>query len=142
MAAIGRPDLAADPRLADNPGRARAADELDAAIAAWTAGRTLDEATAALVAAGVPAGPIDDAAALVGDPHLAARGMLAAHPVALGPGETRAVRFPGVVPKLSATPGGSAWPGPALGAHNEEVYRDLLGLSDERRAQGGAALVI
>lgn len=134
MVAIGRPDLADDPRFADNPSRSRAADFLDGAIGAWTARRTLDEAVAALVAAGVPAGPIYAADDIAGDPHFAARAMLEAHELAVTPDDRRAVRFPGVVPKLSATPGGTAWLGPALGEHNEEVYRGLLGLSAERLA--------
>ena len=134
MVAIGRPDLADEPRFADNPSRARASEELDAIIAAWASQHTLDEATAALVAAGVPGGPIYDAADMVADPHFAARDMFEAHTVALGPDEAREVRFPGIVPKLSATPGGVTWPGPALGAHNDEVYRDLLGLRPEHLA--------
>jgi formyl-CoA transferase len=134
MVAIGRPDLADDPRFADNPSRARASEELDALIAAWTSRRTLDEATAALVAAGVPGGPIYAADDMVADPHFAAREMFETHTVALSADEEREIRFPAVVPKLSATPGGVTWPGPALGAHNDEVYRDLLGLPPARLA--------
>lgn len=134
MAAIGRPDLAADPRFADNPGRARAADLLDAAIGAWTARHTLEEATATLQSAGVPAGPIYAADDIAADPHYAAREMLDPREVAVTPDDRRTVRFPGIVPRLSATPGEVRALAPALGADNDAIYRDLLGLDDARLA--------
>ena len=102
MKAIGRDDLAADPALADNTGRVKRVDEIDAAIGAWTAQRTVDEVLAALDAAAVPAGRIYTVADIARDPHYAARGML--QTVTLEDGSTLTV--PGIVPKLSRTPGG------------------------------------
>ncbi len=134
MIAIGRPDLADDPRFADNPSRSREAEYLDGVIGLWTAQRTLDEAMVVLNAAGVPAGPIYAADDIVADPHFQAREMFETHEVSLAPDDRRAVRFPAVVPKLSETPGAVNWPGPTLGEHNDEVYRGLLGLDDARLA--------
>ena len=135
MRAIGQPALADDARFADNVGRTSHRELLDGVIADWTARHTLDEVMATLIAAGVPAGPIYDAADIADDPHFQARGMLEQHEVAIEPGETSAVRFPGIVPKLSETPGETRWIGPALGAHNEEIYGQLLGLTAEQLEQ-------
>jgi succinyl-CoA---D-citramalate CoA-transferase len=135
MRAIGQAALADDPRFADNGGRTRHRELLDGVIADWTARHTLEEVMATLIEAGVPAGPIYDAADIVHDPHFQARGMLEEHKVAIEPGETSAVRFPGIVPKLSETPGETQWIGPALGAHNDEIYGQLLGLTPEQLEQ-------
>lgn len=134
MQAIGRPDLAEEPRFADNVGRTRHREFLDQTISDWTSQHTLDEVMTTMVEAGVPAGPIYDAADISRDPHFKARAMIEDHEVAIEPGEHRVVGFPGIVPKLSETPGETQWLGPALGAHNEEVYGQLLGLTPERLA--------
>lgn len=128
MLAIERPDLADDARFAGNPGRWEHHELLDDAIAAWTAQRTMDEAMVAMVAADVPAGPIYDATDIVADPHFAARGMVETHQLAIGDAAPQPVRFPGVVPQLSETPGGVRWLGHELGAHNQAVYGELLGM--------------
>lgn len=135
MQAVGRQDLAEDPRFADNPGRTRYQEFLDGVISDWTSRHTLDEVMEAMIEAGVPAGPIYDAAAIINDPHFSARAMLEDHAVSIEPGERAIVRFPGIVPKLSETPGETRWLGPALGAHNEEVYGQLLGFTPERLEQ-------
>jgi formyl-CoA transferase len=122
MAAIGRPDLAADPQLADNVGRVARVDEIDAAIGAWTAGRTVAEVLAVLDAAAVPAGRIYTAADIAADPHYQARGMLV--PVRQADGST--ITLPGIVPKLSRTPGGHHRDAPALGEHTAEVLQALV----------------
>ena len=126
MELVGRPDLAEDPELAHNEGRSRRADEIDAAIEAWTRTVDRDACLHALVAAGIPAGPIQDIADLAADPHVQARGLL--DPIVL-PDGTR-VRIPAPVPRLDRTPGRTRWPGPALGAHNREVYLGWLGLAE------------
>ena len=90
---------------------------------------------ATLIEAGVPAGPIYDASDIANDPHYQARDMIEAHEVAIEPGDKRLVRFPGIVPKLSETPGETHWLGQALGAHNAGIYGQLLGFSPERLAQ-------
>ena len=135
MRAINRADLAEELRFADNVGRTEHREFLDGVIADWTSQHTLDEVMAIMVEAGVPAGPIYDAADIANDPHFQARGMLEEHEVSIEPGEHKAVRFPGIVPKLSETPGETQWLGPALGAHNEEIYGQLLGFTPERLAQ-------
>jgi formyl-CoA transferase len=121
MTAIGRADLAADPALADNTGRVKRVDEIDAAIGAFTATRTVEEVLAVLDAAKVPAGRIYTAADIAHDPHYAARGML--ETVTLEDGSKLTV--PGFVPKLSRTPGGHRRNAPALGQDTEAVLAAL-----------------
>ncbi|HTV00334.1 MAG TPA: CaiB/BaiF CoA-transferase family protein [Luteitalea sp.] len=130
MHAIGRADLASDPRLATNDGRVPHAAMIDDAIAAWTRTVPYAEAFATLDAADVPCGPIYSVADQVDDPHFAARGNI--ERVQTDTGED--VAIPAIAPQLSVTPGRTTWPGPRLGAHNREVYGDLLGLSDETLA--------
>ena len=121
MQAIGRDDLADDPRLARNDGRVRLADMLDQAIGAWTAGHDLPYVLEVLEAAAVPCGRIYTAADIHADEHYRARGMLEQHTLPDG----AQVEFPGVVPRLSATPGRTRWLGPALGEHTAEILREL-----------------
>jgi len=121
MRAIGREDLAADPQLARNDGRVARTEEIDAAIGAWTAANDLEEVLRVLEGAEVPAGKIYDIADIVADPQYAARAMIEQFPLGAG----RSVKLPGIIPKLSATPGGTAWLGPALGAHTREVLAGL-----------------
>ena len=138
MQCIGRQDLADDPELGSNAGRVKRVQELDAAIGAWTAGRTVDEALAALASAEVPSGKIYTVADIAADAHYAARGML--EQVTLDDGSALAV--PGFVPKLSLTPGGHHRNAPALGQDTDAVLREV-GLSEaqiaELRARGVVA---
>ena len=124
MDAIGRPDLGADPALADNAGRVKRVAEIDAAIGGWTAQRSVAEVLAVLDAAHVPAGRIYTIADIAVDPHYQARGMLAR--MTLDDGSTLAV--PGIVPKLSLTPGSQRLNAPALGQDTDAVLREI-GLS-------------
>ncbi|MGH3144339.1 MAG: CaiB/BaiF CoA transferase family protein, partial [Rubrobacter sp.] len=127
MEAIGRPELGGDPRYATNADRTEHADELDALIEGWVEGRPTEEIIRILDAANVPVGPIYTVEDIVEDEQYEARGMLPEAEVeGVGP-----VKMPGLVPKLSTTPGAVEWYGGALGAHNEEVYGGLLGLSAE-----------
>ncbi len=121
MRAIGRADLADDPSLANNAGRAARAQELDDAIAAWTSQRTLESALEEMSRAEVPSGKIYSAADMVDDPQFAARAMI--ERMALPDGTPLAV--PAVVPKFSDTPGGTRWLGPRLGEHTDEVLAEL-----------------
>ncbi|NOT63112.1 MAG: CoA transferase [Acidobacteria bacterium] len=125
MTAAGRADLANDPGLSTNQGRVLREPEIDAALEAWTLAHDYDYLIAALEQAQVPSGPIYNAADIVNDPHYQARGMF--EDADIGNGET--VKLPTFVPKMSETPGGTSWVGPALGAHNQEVYGELLGMS-------------
>jgi formyl-CoA transferase len=121
MTLIGREDLANDPALADNAGRVARVDELDAVIGAWTAERTVDEVLAALDAASVPGGRIYTVADIAADPHYLARGMIDA--VRMDDGTTLPV--PGVVPKLSETPGRHRRNAPSLGQDSDAVLAEL-----------------
>ncbi|MGJ0522378.1 CaiB/BaiF CoA transferase family protein [Burkholderia gladioli] len=121
MQVIGRPELAEDPALAYNDGRVKQNAMLDAAIGAWTSHHSIDEVLAALERAEVPAGRIYSVADIVSDPHYRAREMLI--PATLPGGA--AVTMPGIVPKLSDTPGTVNWQGPALGEHTADVLAGL-----------------
>ncbi|WEY41860.1 CaiB/BaiF CoA-transferase family protein [Paraburkholderia sp. SUR17] len=121
MNAIGRPDLADDPALARNDGRVARSAELDAAIVAWTSHHSIADVLAVLERAEVPAGRIYSVADIVSDPHYQARGMLL--DTTLPGGAT--VRMPGIVPKLSDTPGEMRWSGPSLGEHTQSVLAGL-----------------
>lgn len=130
MEAIGRADLAADPRLANNIGRAAHAELIDDAISAYTRQFSLDAVLEAMNAAGVPAGKSYDAADIANDPHYQARDMILE--AALPDGST--VQVPGIVPKLSQTPGQVTRPAPELGQHTSEVL-DSLGISASEQAE-------
>jgi crotonobetainyl-CoA:carnitine CoA-transferase CaiB-like acyl-CoA transferase len=121
MHVIGRPDLADDPALAQNDGRVRQSAMLDEAIDAWTSHHSMDDVLATLDRAEVPSGRIYSVADIVSDPHYEAREMLLRADL---PGGT-SVRMPGIVPKLSDTPGEVQWQGPALGEHTQAVLESL-----------------
>ena len=121
MQAIGRADLAAAPDLADNAGRVARVDEIDAAIGAWTEPRTVQAVLDALAAARVPAGKVYTARDIVEDPHYRAREMIVAQPTRDGD----VVEVPGVVPKLSVTPGTLRRSAPHLGDDTDAVLREL-----------------
>jgi formyl-CoA transferase len=119
MSAIGRADLRDDPALARNDGRAAQMERIDEAIASWTKEKDLDEVLRIMEKAEVPAGRIYSAADIASDPHFAARGMI--EQVLAGDGAP--LKVPGVVPKLSATPGAIRTPAPKLGEHTDEVLQ-------------------
>lgn len=124
MQTAGRPDMAEDPRFADNTGRVAHEAEIDAAISAWTASLHAAEVLQRLEMAAVPAGPIYSVADMMRDPHFQARGLFEAVEV-----NGKPLHIPALMPRLSVTPGGTDWPGPAIGSHNHEVLSGLLGLS-------------
>jgi len=125
MTLIGREDLGNDPTLADNAGRVARVEDLDKAIEAWTEQRSVDEVLEALDAAAVPAGKIYTVADIAADPHYRARGML--QEIQTDDGET--LLIPGIVPKLSATPGDHRRNAPRLGQDSDAVLKEI-GLSD------------
>jgi len=129
MQGIGRPDLGTDPELASNPGRVRRVAEIDAAIGAWTQTRTVAEVLAMLDAADVPGGRIYTVKDIAEDPHYRARDMI----VAVSSAEGLTVETPGIVPKLSATPGAIRRRAPTLGEDNESVLREI-GVTPEQLA--------
>ncbi len=124
---IGGDELVQDARYRRSRDRVEKADELEERVGEWVGARTFDEVEALLVAAGVPVGGIYRAQDIAQDPHYQARSSL----IEVQDAEQGPVSMPGIVPKLSDTPGEVAWTGPKLGAHNEEIYRDLLGKSTE-----------
>ena len=123
MLAMSRPDLAEDPRLAENQGRVTHQQELDDAITAWTSSVSSEEALHVLDGADVPAGPIYNAADMLADPHYNAREMF--HQVEI---DGKPLKIPAMTPKLDSTPGRTRWSGPQVGAHNQEILGTLLGL--------------
>lgn len=129
-AALGRPEWAADPRFATNPARVAHRAELIPLIEALIAARPAAEWEAALIAAGVPCGPVNDVPAALADPQAVARGMV--QEVTDDRGET--VRLIGPAPRLSATPPTVSSAPPRLGQHTEAVLRDLLGYDEARLA--------
>ena len=127
MSTIGRNDLGTDPALADNTGRVAQVEKIDDAIGQWTAERTVDEVLAALDAVAVPAGRIYTVADIAADPHYQARGML--NEVRMDDGSVLVV--PGIVPKLSRTPGSLRRNAPGIGQDTDAVLREM-GLSPEQ----------
>lgn len=127
MKAMRRNDLAEDPRLGHNEGRVEHEELIDSAIEVWTKQHTYQEIFDLLEAAAVPCGPIYSIAEMVRDPHFIARGLF--EEMEISQGET--LKIPRVLPLLSETPGRTEWLGPPLGAHNEEIFSQQLGLSRE-----------
>ena len=121
MRAIGRDDLADAADLADNAGRDARREELYGVIDRWAASLPLAEVEAVLLRAEVPASRIYSAADMFNDPQFLAREMFLSARLPDG----QPFRMPGIVPKLSATPGSVAWTGPALGEHNQQVLGEL-----------------
>ncbi|BDB27296.1 CoA transferase [Cupriavidus sp. P-10] len=121
MSVIGRQDLADNPALAQNDGRVAKVEEIDAAIREWTQARALDDVLANLHEAGIPSGKIYDVADIVHDPHYRAREMLLDGRLSDG----TPVMLPGIVPKLSGTPGTVRRPAPTLGQDTDEVLESI-----------------
>jgi formyl-CoA transferase len=121
MTAIGRGDLAHDPGLAGNSQRVARVDEIDAAITRWTLDRTVDDVVKLLQAASVPVGRIYTVRDIATDPHYRARQMIETLVTADG----LSVDVPGIVPKLSDTPGAIRSLAPTLGQHTEQVLEPL-----------------
>ena len=129
MTTIGRDDLGTAPDLANNAGRVARVAEIDAAIGAWTDGKTVQQVMDALGAARVPAGKVYTARDIAEDPHYRARDMILRQ--ATRDGDT--VEVPGIVPKLSATPGTVRASAPHVGDDTDSVLREM-GLSSEQIA--------
>jgi formyl-CoA transferase len=121
MLAIGRHDLADDPQLVSNAGRDARAKEIYGVIDAWVAGSDAEDVLRIAAEAQVPASPIYSAADMFRDPQFLARQMLEVAQLPDG----KEFHIPGIVPKLSLTPGGTRWLGPALGEHTESVLGGL-----------------
>jgi formyl-CoA transferase len=127
MAAIGRPDLAEAPDLANNAGRVARVAEIDAAIGVWTATRSVDQVLAVLGEAKVPAGKVYTAKDIAEDPHYRARDMILTQQTRDG----YEVEVPGIVPKLMGTPGAIRSSAPSLGEDTDAVLREI-GLTEDQ----------
>jgi crotonobetainyl-CoA:carnitine CoA-transferase CaiB-like acyl-CoA transferase len=137
-AAMGRPELATDPRYVDHVARGQNQDELDAIVEAWTRTKTVAEVEATMIEHSIPAGIIYRAPEMLDDPHFAARNAL----IEVETPRWGKVKMQNAFPFLSDTPSSVRSPAPAqIGQHNDEVYRGLLGLQPaeiERLAASGA----
>jgi formyl-CoA transferase len=138
MRAIGRADLADDPKLRHNDGRVAHEAMLDEVITTWTSARTPAQALAELEAAEVASGPIQSIADIASDPQFLARQMF--DQVVLPDGAP--LEIPAVVPKLSDTPGGTQWIGPGIGEHTQVVLQELLEFTAEELYELAEAGVI
>jgi len=130
MTAIGREDLANNPRLAGNPGRVTHQKLIDGAIAAWADKLTSAEVIQIMEDADVPVGAIFSIADAFDDPHYQARGLF--EHVAV-PNQDQPLAIPAILPKLTGTPGSTEWPGGEVGSHTDELLQGL-GLDAERIA--------
>lgn len=136
--AMGEPELAGPDRWGPLANRERDRAEVDAHVGAWTARHDRDEALAICERFQVPCGSVYSIDEIFEDPQYKARGNIAfVQDERIGE-----LAIPNVVPRLTGTPGGVDSLGPALGAHNEEVLRGMLGLSEERMAELAKAGVI
>ncbi len=127
---MGRPEMAKDPRYKENMNRVEHQAEVDGLIAAWTGSLSMADVLERLEQGGVAAGPIYSVADMLADPQYHARGLFETVTI-----DGEPLKIPAIIPKLDATPGRTDWPGAALGAHNDEVYRDLLGMSEDALAE-------
>ncbi|WP_308910267.1 CaiB/BaiF CoA transferase family protein [Pseudokordiimonas caeni] len=136
--AMGRPELATDPRYSSHHARGENQQELDDLISAWSRGFTSKELLDLMEENGVPAGKIFKAPDMLEDPHFKARDAVVKvdHP------GFQNIWMQNAFPKFSETPGEIHWPGPELGAHNEDVYKGILGRSDADLARMKAEGII
>ena len=135
---MGRPELIDDPRFKSNRDRLANVEALDEIVSAWVLQRTQAECIEQLVRAEVAIAPVADFKDLAEDPHLIARNALAT----IDDPELGTLRMPDVLPRLSETPGKIRHAGLPMGAHNDEIYRQRLGLSDAELTELRAAGVI
>jgi len=134
---MGRPEMGEDPRFADNAGRVEHEPEIDAAITEWTSALDSGTALKLLQEAVVPSGPIYSVVDMMADEHFIARGLFEEVEY-----NGKKLKIPGMVPKLSATPGRTDWPGAEVGAFNDEILGGLLGMSQDERDELAAAGII
>lgn len=135
MEVAGHPEMAHDPRMANNAGRVQHELEIDNALASWCMSKDADEILRLLEQARVPGGPIYNVQDMFADPHYNARGMFEQVEI-----NGKPLKIPAILPKLSGTPGRTDWPGGDIGSHTQEILRSVLNLSqaqiDELKTTG------
>ena len=129
MVAAGHPEMAENPAMATNAGRVEHEETIDRALAEWCAALPAAEVVEILEKERVPVGLIYNVEDQFNDPHFRERGMFEEVLV-----DGKPLTIPAITPVLSRTPGRTDWPGAEVGAHNEEVLRGILSLSDEEIA--------
>ena len=122
---IGHPKMALDPRFSGNLARVENVTELDAIIAAWTQTLSAEEIDRRLTLADIPCTRVYTAVEIAADPQFRHRGMVRE----VEDAQLGRVLHSGVVPHIPQAPGSIRWPGPAIGAHTDEVLAELLGLA-------------
>jgi crotonobetainyl-CoA:carnitine CoA-transferase CaiB-like acyl-CoA transferase len=120
MTAVGRDDMAKDPLLATNTDRVIYEAKIDQVLSEWCGLHDLDQALVILDEHRVPCGPVYDAADMMNDPHFNDRGLFEQVEI-----NGKPLKIPAILPKLVDTPGATEWAGPELGAHTDEVLKDL-----------------
>ena len=137
MIAAHHPEMAENPAMANNAGRVIHEAEIDAALFQWCKNNDAQTIISELEAERVPVGPIYNIEDMINDPHYQARGMFEQVEI-----DGKPLKIPAILPKLDSTPGKTDWSGPKLGSHNEEVFRDILGLgNDELKALKASSVV-
>lgn len=127
MVAAGRSDMAEHPEMADNAGRVIHEKAIDKALAQWCQTNTAKDIIETLEAERVPVGPIYNVEDMLNCEHYNARGMFEQVEI-----DGKLLKIPAIIPKLKSTPGKTTWPGPSLGSHNDEVFKDILGLEEQQ----------
>ena len=126
MTVAGREDMANDPALENNAGRVKHEKEIDDALATWTSTVDGQDIIRQLEEVRVPVGPIYSVRDIMEDPQYQARDMIESVEI-----DGKPLKIPAIAPRLAETPGRTDWPGPSLGAHNEEVLSGLLGMDQD-----------
>ncbi len=124
MEVVGQPEMAYDPRMANNAGRVIHEAEIDHVLATWCLSKDSDEILALLEKARVPGGPIYNVEDMFADPHFNARGMFEQVEI-----NGKPLKIPAILPKLSETPGRTDWPGLEVGSHTQDILENILNLS-------------
>lgn len=127
MIAAGFPEMADNPEMANNEGRVVHEVKIDNALAQWCLDNDASTIIETLESERVPVGPIFNVEDMMNDPHYQARGMFEQVEI-----DGKPLKIPAILPKLKSTPGQTTWSGPKLGSHNDEVFGELLGLTQEQ----------
>ncbi len=135
MVAAGHPEMASDPRMANNAGRVQCEAQIDKALADWCLSLDSEQVLQILEEVRVPCGPIYNVKDMVNDPHFNERGLFEEVEI-----DGKPLKIPAILPKLCDTPGRTDWAGGEVGSHNDEILQDLLALDDVQldslRAEG------